>query len=44
MATIIQAADIIEIQDKYYLETGRELSFKEAVAIWKERRAGNGKS
>lgn len=36
MATMIQGADIARIQEEYYLKTGEELSFKEAVAIYKE--------
>lgn len=36
MVTMIQASDIIRIQDEYFLETGKELSFKEAVERYKQ--------
>lgn len=36
MAIMIQGADIARIQEEYYLKTGEELPFKEAVAIYKE--------
>lgn len=36
MTTMIQGADIARIQEEYYLKTGEELSFREAVALYKE--------
>ena len=36
MTVIIQGADIARIQEEYYLKTGEELSFKDAVAIYKK--------
>ena len=36
MAIMIQGADIARIQEEYYLKTGEELSFKDAVAIYKK--------
>lgn len=36
MTVMIQGADIARIQEEYYLKTGKELSFKDAVAIYKK--------
>ena len=36
MAIMIHGADMTRIQDEYYLNTGEEISFKAAVAIYKK--------